>query len=149
MTVIPLDPGGRPKRDLIEFAFEECGSAGYEFERTPEEVSAALRRLNMLMAEEPWSSLDFDFPTYGQGSAEDSSGLPDSAFTAVGYELAIRLSGVMGATLTPWQLKAAALAKAQALPVTIPTAYIAPGTPRGSGARGRSIFIVETPEAEA
>jgi hypothetical protein len=146
MTVLALDPGGRPKRDIIELAFEELGSAGYEFERTPEEVVSALRRLNMMMAEWPWSQLTYSLPNYGHGSPEESSGLADDAVNAVAYELAVRLGGIWGATLSGAQRKMAADAKAQALPAVVPLARMAPGTLRGSGRgwnRPRTRYITE------
>jgi hypothetical protein len=148
MVALSLDPGGRPKRDIIELAFEELGSAGYEFERTPEEVTAALRRLNLFMAEWPWSQLTYSLPMFGHGSAEESSGLADAEITAAAYELARRLAGMWGATFSPEQRKAAAEAKAQALPVSVPTAYMAANTVRGMGRGGRAPFITERVSGE-
>jgi len=148
MTVLSLY-GGRLKRDFIETAFEELGSAGYEFERTPEEVSSALRRLNMLMTEWPWSQLAYNFPLQGNGSAEEESGIEDAAFSAVAYELARRLAGMWGVQLSGEQRKAAAEAKAQALPVSVPTALMAPGTVRGSGRTWRrTAYITESVSEE-
>lgn len=147
MTTITLY-GGRPKRYPIELAFEELGSAGYEFERTPEEVVSALKRMDMLMAEWPWSQLGYNLPASGHGSPEDESGLPDYAVSAVAYELAKRLGGLWGVQLSPQQLKAATDAKAQALPVAVPVALMAPGTVRGSGFRRRVPFIVESTSEE-
>lgn len=145
MTTLSLSAGGRPKRDIIELAFEELGSAGYEFERTPEEVISALRRLNLLMGEWPWSKLGYSAPVIGHGTPEDGSGLPDEAIAAAGYELAERLAGLWGVQLSPSQKATAARAKGQlfASYVSPPIAYIAPNTPRGSGHRHRVPFIRE------
>lgn len=135
MTTILVTPGGRPKRDIIDQAFEELGSAGYEFERTPEEALAALRRLNLFMGEWPWNGLTYYAPPVGHGAPEDFSGLPDSAISAVAYELAQRLAGLWGTELTPGQKRAAALAKAQAIPASVPKALYPRNTPAGAGNR--------------
>lgn len=136
---------GRPKRDIIEAAFEECGSAGWEFERTAEEVTAALRKLNAMMAEWPWNQLGYAQPAYGVGLPEDLSGVPDSAVAAVSMYLAMRLAPGMGATIPP-ETKAA-LTRSYNLLVssvsTPPTAYIAPNTPRGAGHKGKPPFLRE------
>ncbi len=146
-VTLQINDVGPPKRDLIEMAFEECGSAGYEFERTPEEVAAALRKLNAMMGEWPWSQLGFPIPTYGLGLPEELSGIAPENVQAVVLHLALRLAPNMGATLSP-ETRAAMtrsfnlLASQHTVP---PTSYIALNTPRGSGHRRRSTFIRELP----
>jgi hypothetical protein len=76
------------------------------------------------------------------------SGLADAEITAVAYELARRLAGLWGVSFSPEQRKAAAEAKAQAIPVAIPTAYMAPGTVRGSGRRHLLPYITERTSGE-
>lgn len=102
MPTIVLDGTGVPKSSLIEGAYEYCGLNGYEFERTPEEMTAGLRHLNAMAAE--WLAdgvdLGFDFPTYGQGLLEEPSGVPDSACSAIHGMLAQRLAPALGATLS-------------------------------------------------
>jgi hypothetical protein len=44
MVTLTLGTAGPPKRQIIELAFGDIGSAGYEFGRTPEEVNDALLR---------------------------------------------------------------------------------------------------------
>jgi hypothetical protein len=65
---LTLSSDGPPKRQLIELAFGEIGSAGYEFGRTPEEVTDALTRLNALMYQWPWNQLGYIQPTTGLAS---------------------------------------------------------------------------------
>ena len=49
--IIDILMKARPSGAIIEMAFSEAGSAGYEFGRTAEEVNDALARLNAMMAE--------------------------------------------------------------------------------------------------
>ena len=136
MTVtLTLDPGGRPKRELIEMAFADCGSAGYEFERTPEEIGGALMKLNAMMYEWPWSSLGFNHVAYGVGLPEDGSGLPNSTVHTVAAYLALRIAPNMGATLSGEQRAALArsLNNLHGAVATIPTNPWARKTMRGMG----------------
>lgn len=148
MPTIDLATTGKPKRDLIEMAFEDCGSAGYEFERTPEEIASALRKLDAMMAEWPFSLLGYSASDYGTGSPADLSGIPDSTVHVVAASLALRIAPSMGKALAPEQRAAHArsLHLLSANYATIPTAYIAQNTPRGSGHRHRYPFISEYPE---
>lgn len=147
MTTVHINDVGRPKRDLIEMAFEECGSAGYEFGRTPEEIAAGLRKLNTLMAEWPFDQLGYVMPTYGAGLPEDLSGIPDSAVQAVALQLALRIAPGMGATLSPESR--AALSRSYNLLCsrysTPARSYIAANTPRGAGHGRRTLFIRDLP----
>ena len=77
--IIDISDEGPPKRQIIEMAFSECAMAGYEFGRTPEEVTDALTRLNAMMAE--WKAmrgidLGYDQPHYGVGNPDGLSGIP-------------------------------------------------------------------------
>lgn len=103
MTTITLNGGGKTKSALVEMAYEHCGLAGFEFERTPEEMTAGLRQMNALMAEMLGDGIDlgYDFPTYADGKLEEPSGIPDSAVSVVTSLLAQRLSPGMSATLSP------------------------------------------------
>jgi hypothetical protein len=146
-VTLQINDVGPPKRDLIEMAFEECGSAGYEFERTPEEVSAALRKLNAMMGEWPWNQLGYPIPTYGIGLPEELSGIAPENVQAVALHLAMRIAPNMGASLSA-ETKAAMTRSFNLLAsryATPPTALIALNTPRGTGHRGRSTFIRELP----
>jgi len=143
MTVTAHIPvAGRPKRDIIELAFDDCGMAGYEFDRTPEEQSMALRKLNALMMEEPWARLGYDQPSYGVGQAEGGSGIPDFAINTVAQYLALRIAPGMGVALSS-ELKASmarSLLNLQGQIACIPRVELPRGTVRGTGNRwgGRS-----------
>jgi len=138
MPIFAIIPAtGRPKRDIIELAFADCGLAGYEFDRTPEEQSLALRQLNALMMETPWDGLGYDQPAYGVGQAEGGSGIPDFAINAVAQYLAIRIAPSIGVTLPAEHAKTAArsLMALQSQIATIPTVEFPGNTVRGSGHR--------------
>lgn len=146
-VTIQINDVGPPKRDLIEMAFEECGSAGYEFERTPEEVSSALRKLNAMMGEWPWNQLGYPLPTYGLGLPEELSGIGPENVQAVALHLAMRIAPNMGATLPP-ETRAAMTRSFNMLCsryTTPPASYMASNTLRGMGHRGRTTFIRELP----
>lgn len=101
--IIDISDKGPPKRQIIELAFSECAMAGYEFGRTPEEVSDALVRLNALMAE--WEHmrgihLGYDQPDYGTGNPESLSGIPFETLNTVASYLALRIAPMMGAGLS-------------------------------------------------
>ncbi len=116
-------------------AFEDCGLAGYEFERTPEEIGAALRKLNAMMDEYPWSQLGFVKPDYGNGLPEDLSGLPRDVTNAVVGYLAMRIAPNFGMTLSPESR--ASLARSfmlmQSQYATVRSMYYDPRTGRGMG----------------
>ena len=139
MTVLITIPTGRPKRDIIELAFDDCGLAGYEFDRTPEEQTMALRKLNGLMLDWPWNLLGYNQPDYGVGLAEGASGLPDEVISGTAQYLAFRIAPGLGLTLSP-ELKATAaraLANIEAYCATVPGIQIPRGVPMGAGNYGR------------
>jgi hypothetical protein len=116
MPQIVLDGTGATKSSLIEGAYEYCGLNGFEFERTPEEMTTGLRHLNALMAEwlDDGIDLGFDFPTYANGLLEEPSGVPRSAEGVIHQMLAQRLAPTLGATLSE-DAKAALAKSYQAL----------------------------------
>jgi hypothetical protein len=131
---LTLSSDGPPKRQLIELAFGEIGSAGYEFGRTPEEVTDALTRLNALMYEWPWNQLGYIQPDYGIGEPDDPSGIKFEAMNAVAAALAARIAPMMGATLSP-EAKAnlaIAMSKVYALDRDNPDHAVRPGIRRGA-----------------
>jgi hypothetical protein len=147
MVTLTLGTAGPTKRQIVELAFGDIGSAGYEFGRTPEEVTDALLRMNALMLEYPFSALSYNQPSYGAGSPDELSGIPNQWFSVVSLSLAERLCGTMGATLAPEARKrlTTGMALLHAAVAIIPTMPLAAQTPRGAGARwGFGPFIAET-----
>lgn len=137
MSVTLTIPTGRPKREILELAFDDCGLAGYEFDRTPEEQSMALRKLNALMLEHPWNKLGYTQPAYGVGLAEEPSGLPDTAINAVAQYLALRIAPGIGNTLSAEQkaTMSRSLSLLQSEVATLPKMDLAGSTVRGTGNR--------------
>jgi len=136
MTItLSLPLGGKLKSEILDMAFDDCGAAGFAFDRTPEEQSAALRKLNALMLEQPWSLLTYAQPSYGAGLPEEQSGIPDFAVNAVAQYLALRIAPGMGGTLSPEATKALgrSLLTMQSQLATIPTTQLPGNTVRGAG----------------
>ena len=91
-----------PKREIVEQAYGELALAGYVFDLSPEELNAALKRLDRLMASwEPFLILGYNMPVNpGDSDLDDDSGLPDVAIEPVATNLAVRLAPGMGKTLS-------------------------------------------------
>lgn len=92
------------KRQVVEAAMAEIGLASYSFDLMPEQVEAALRRLDAMVAE--WNARGIrlayavpDNPTNSDGSAD--SGLSDSAWEAVITNLALRVAPSYGKAVSP------------------------------------------------
>jgi hypothetical protein len=145
MAVISVTDSGIRKRDIIEMMFEECGSAGYEFDRTPEEVSSALRKLNAMMAEWPFDQIGYIQPISGAGEPDDLTGVPAKYNQVIALQLALRFAPNMGASLPPESR--AALTRSMAL-LSSETATITGSkiisSVSGAGNRRRSAFIHES-----
>ena len=102
MTVrIDITSEGPKKRQIIESAFGRIGIAGYEFGLTPEDVGVALTLLNGLMTEWPFSTIStWEAPEYGNGSADESSGIPREDVPAIVARLAQLLAAEFGKELS-------------------------------------------------
>lgn len=102
MPQIILDGTGPIKSSLVEGAYDFCGLNGFEYERTPEEMTAGLIGLNDMMAE--WLAdgvdLGFDFPDYANGLLEEPSGIPASAAAVVKKSLAQVICPSLGGVLS-------------------------------------------------
>jgi len=139
---------GTPKRRIVESAFGRLGMAGYEFGRTAEEVSDALVLLNDMMAEEPFSAIaGWEPVTYGNGSADEGSGIPPADVGAVVAGLALRLAPAFGVTLSP---SASAVLSRTVMSLRsryadAPTMAVEAGTPRGAGWRRSAPFVPAAP----
>lgn len=98
---------GYSKRQFIAAAYDEIGMAGYVFDLTPEELQAAMRRLDGMMAEWNGRGIRLGYPI--PGSPQDSdldepSEVPDSANEAIIANLGIRLASKHGKTVSPTTL---------------------------------------------
>lgn len=147
VLIVPSTPNADSptKRDLIEQAYEQAGSSGYEFDHSPEEIASGLRALNSFMYQWPWKGLGYNYPTSGNGLPDDLSGISREFQDAVSSHLALRIVPGMGASLsgeaTAALVRSAALVQANM--VSIPNVLLAPNTVSGAGNRFFSPFINE------
>lgn len=137
MAQITIDATGVTKAALVEGGYDYCGLNGSEYERTPEEITTGLRRLNALMAALKAKGIDlgFVFPTYAEGLPEEPSGIPDDAVEPVCALLAQRLAPSIGAALTEDARAVLATAVQDLLANYAPTppSMIPANRPRSSG----------------
>jgi len=95
---------GWTKRDLVNAAFDELAIAGYEFDRSPEEDDAALRRLDAMQATWVGQGIRIGYALPSSPSDSDldqESGLPDYAVETTFLNLAIRMAPGNGKQLSP------------------------------------------------
>lgn len=127
------------KRQLVEEAYAELALAGYEFDLSPDEMEAGLRRLDSLMA--TWDAFGIQIG-YAIGTPSDSdldqdAGIPLYACEAVYLALAIRLAPGKGKAIpssTMRNHKAAYDALVSRLASSqVQEQQLASGTPRGAG----------------
>lgn len=91
------------KKQLIEAAFEELALAGFVFDLDADQLEAALRKLDTMMA--TWSgvgiSIGYVLPaTPDDSNIADAAGIPDTAVEPVYMNLAVKLAAGRGKTLT-------------------------------------------------
>lgn len=92
---------GWTKRQFVVQAFEEIGYASYVYDLEPEQLQAALRRLDAMMA--TWNGkgirLGYPVPTSPENSSlDEETGVPDSANEAIYTNLAVRIAPTVGKT---------------------------------------------------
>lgn len=93
---------GWTKRQLIEDAFGELALAGYDFDLSPEEMQAALRRMDTMLA--TWSSVGVNIGyrfglTPADTDLDQDAGIPLAAVEAVYLNLSARIAGSKGKTM--------------------------------------------------
>lgn len=91
------------KKQLIESAFEELALAGFVFDLDPDQLEAALRKLDTMMA--AWSgdgiSIGYLLPASPDASnIDDDASVPDTAVEAIYMNLAVKLAAGRGKVLT-------------------------------------------------
>lgn len=129
---------GWTKRQIIEQAFNEIGTAGYVFDLEPEQLQTALRQLDTMMALWLTKGINLGYslaltPDYSDIGAE--SGIPIWAIDAVCLNLALRVGPAMGKAVS---VEVKANAKDALNTITIraaqPSEMQLPGTmPAGAG----------------
>lgn len=126
------------KRQLIEQSFDEVGLASYVFDLSPEQMQAALRRLDAMMA--TWNrlgiKLGYPIPSSPENSdLDEESNIPDYAAEAVFLNLGLRNAPSIGKTVSSQTIKFAKETYNQLLlDASRPPEMQLPGTmPSGSG----------------
>lgn len=87
------------KRQFVEQAFEEDGYATYAYDLEPEQLQAAMRRLDSMMA--TWNGrgirLGYPMPSSPElGDLDTETGVPDRANEAIYLNLALRIAPIVG-----------------------------------------------------
>lgn len=98
------------KRQFVMQAFEEIGYASYSFDLQPEQLQAALRRLDAMMA--TWNGkgirLGYPLPSNPELSDLDTeTAVPDASNEVIYLMLALRVAPIIGKT-APAETKAVA-----------------------------------------
>lgn len=131
---------GYTRRQFIEAAYGEIGFASYVYDMEPEQLEAARRRLDAMMAEWNAKGIRLGYPLPGDPDAGDldtQTNVPDAAYEGVICGLAVRLAPSVGKTPSPdtksrakagynLMLSKAAMPARTQLPATMP---------RGAGAK--------------
>jgi len=130
------------KRELIEEAFGELAIAGYVFDLTPDEMQAALRRLDTMFA--TWVGQGVNIGqvvgiTPADSDLDDDSGIPLIAAEAAYMNLAVRIAASKGKALNNSTVRIANEAY-QSLIRTVAVSAVREqqlrgGTPLGAGAK--------------
>jgi hypothetical protein len=128
------------KRQLVEEAFAELALASFDFDLSPEELDAGLRRLDTMMS--TWLSLGLQVGYSLATSRDDTdldqdSGLQMNAVEAVYMALACRIAASKGKALPSHTLRNTKAAY-DALILNVAKSQVqeqklAAGTPRGQG----------------
>ena len=126
------------KRQFVEQAFEEIGMASYALDLQAEQLQAALRRLDSMMA--TWNGkrirVGYPIPSSPENSdLDEETTVPDYAVEAIYTNLAIRIAPTVGKTV-PIETKRAARSAYDALlaRATKPLEMRMPSTmPSGAG----------------
>jgi len=92
------------KRDIVRQAYEDIGVASYAFDISPEMETAAVRRLDAMMAQWDAKGVRLGYPvsnTADGSSVDQDTNLPSWAVEATSSNLAIRIAGTIGKQITP------------------------------------------------
>ena len=95
---------GYSKRQFVEAAFGEIGLAAYVFDASPQQLEAALKRLDALMADWNGRGIRLSYPLHGDPEFSDidaESNVPDYANEAIILNLALRLAPSYGKQVMP------------------------------------------------
>jgi hypothetical protein len=86
-------------RQIINDAYSSAGLASFTFDLSAEEVEAARRALDVMLAQ--WNMRGVRLSYAMSGNPDDESGLPDWALEAISLNLGLRLAGRIGKQVMP------------------------------------------------
>jgi hypothetical protein len=101
---------GYTKRQFILAAFEEIGLASYTFDLQPEQLESARKRLDAMIADWNGKGIRLGYPIPSspeQGSIDEETFVPDSAYEAIICSLGIRLAPSYGKQVMPMTMATA------------------------------------------
>jgi hypothetical protein len=129
---------GYTKRQFILAAFEEIGLASYTFDLQPEQLESARRRLDAMIADWNGKGIRLGYPIPSspeQGSIDEETFVPDSAYEAIICSLGVRLAPSYGKQVMPMTMATAKQGYDTLLQrATFPLEQQMPGTmPAGAG----------------
>lgn len=107
------------KRQIIGQAYTAAGLASYAYDLTAEELQAAMRSLDSMIAQ--WNIRGVRMGYNSTPDMDAESGLPDWAIEAAVLNLSLRLSGSIGKAVTPDTQKAATQAYNAIMAATVRT----------------------------
>ena len=137
------------KRQFVQQAFDEIGLAPYIYEPTLDQMTAAVRRLDAMMA--TWNAMGvrvgYPLPATPESTnIESRTDVPDMANEAVFLNLAVRLAPGYG---KPVSIETKTAAKAAFSVLLAHTSKVVeqrlPGSlPLGAGHKGTQVFVTPT-----
>lgn len=143
---------GWTKADLIADAWAVNGIANYEFDLSGGQIDNALRILDNMMSEWNGKGIKIGFPlslSPSDSNTTDDTSIPDFAYTAIIYNLAIRLGPTIGKQALP-EVKQTAKTAYETLTIicnTPRTRQMPANYPAGAGNRQtRDAVFLEPPE---
>lgn len=134
------------KRQFVQQAFDEIGLAPYIYETTPDQVTAAVQRLDSMMATWDMVGICLGYPFQDMSESPDvdaDTRVPDAANEAISLNLAVRLAPGYGKTVSI-ETKIAARTAYNALLACVSEVVEQrlPGTlPLGAGNRRIGVFV--------
>lgn len=138
------------KRQIVEQAYGELALAGYVFDITPEEVQAALVKLDAMMAAR-FEGLPYAFGLNPDNTDPDQdSGLPLTAMEAVYMHLAITIAAGKGKSLARSTLAIARAAYNSVMSMVahdqVRQQQLRQGVPLGAGNKNRCNPFTPAPD---
>jgi len=135
------------KAQIIRDAYTAGGLASYVFDLTSEEITAAQRAMDAMLAQ--WSVRGLRIAYNAPGGLDEESGVPDWAVEAVVSNLALKVGAMVGKQPMPSMLATAATSynTVAAVSMSVPErARVNMAVPAGAGNRSEDAWNIYLPE---